>query len=107
YDRAEPDETTRNSILFNTSVDRWHLSVDLARDWEKYTVYGGVQYSELSAPYEHPQSGQTRKGGFKQKNEFGIFAGFKVNVMENLDLIVEGHLIDETALIGQIVWSFR
>ena len=101
YDKYNPDDTFRNGHYFSPDPDEWSISIDLARYFGRFGISGGIEYSELALPFEHPERGRTREGGFEQDNELGIFIGAEVEIIGGLGITGEAHFAaDESYTLG-------
>ena len=98
YDKKHP---------FSSKSEEWHLSLDIAKKIRKFSLYGGIRYSESTIPYTHyGLPGIERIGGFKERNNFGMAVGGEFKIAGGLSLCMEKRFIDEDAYTLGIYLAF-
>jgi len=106
YDKYNPDDTLRHGHYFSTDPDEWDISIEVAKSFNRLQVLGGIEYSEITLPFEHPERGSTREGGFKQDKELGIYFGAEVIILDNFGITGEVHLIADKSYSLGVFYKF-
>ncbi len=88
-----PEELKRGNLIFEARPREWHLWVLGERNFEKLSLWGGIRYSEITIPYEHPSGLGTRKGGFEEVENVGVFFGSRLRVSPELFFFLEGDFL--------------
>ncbi len=106
YDRYNPDDALRHGNYFSTDPDEWNISIEVAKFFSRFGITGGIEYSEVTLPFEHPERRHTREGGFKQDNEFGLYFGMEAMIIKKLGITGEIHLIADRSYSLGIFYKF-
>jgi hypothetical protein len=93
YSRSYP---IKGDMLFQ----EWQAAIYVAKKIDKFTPYVGGKYSDLRIKNKMQFHESSDKFTYKSKadDNFGVFAGLDINIIEHFNLNVEGRFIDETAM---------
>jgi len=79
------------------NCDEWQVALGVSYQFDTFSPYAGVKYSDASGSAKAMVSGQSYQYDFNPKSNFGIFAGLDVLAFDSLSVNLEGRFIDETA----------
>ena len=100
YNDYDPDNTVDKTIEFEAELDDLSVSLDISKKFaDRFTVYGGVQHSDLTLKYFHAGDFGQREGGYRQDQELGVYGGLDVEVLNGLSFFAEGQFANQEAYI--------
>ena len=82
------------------------MSMDVAKKLSNFLLYGDIRYSESTIPYTHAGPPIVRRGGFKERDNFGVAAGAEIKLAGKISLCLEKRFIDEDAYTVGIYFTF-
>ena len=98
YNDYSPDDARPRALDFEAEPDDFTISVDVSKEFaERFTMYGGLQHSDLTFKYFHEGAYGQREGGYEQDKKFGLYGGFDVKIYDGLSFFTEGHFGNEEA----------
>lgn len=100
----DSDDAALTEKEFN--CDEWQVAVGASYQFDTFSPYGGVKYSDASGKAKASVSGTPYEYDFNPKSNFGIFAGIDVLAFDCLSIYAEGRFIDETAFSAGAILRF-
>jgi hypothetical protein len=96
----------KESYSGKVTTYEWHVAPYVGKTIDKFTIYAGGKYSDVRSKIKASDDDGSWWMKIKAKNNFGVFTGLDIKMIEHVTLNVEGRFIDETAMSAGLSYKF-